>query len=220
MKFYQMSVLCLVFLLLACNGNDTVLGPETDPIIKQEEEDSSNTNDNTNIPDSNNDSNNDSNTDTGNNSETSDNSSTTDTNPPSDDTFTGISIADAVSLVNNIRTQGCRCGNTQMPPVAPITWNNDLAQAARSHSNDMYTNHFFDHWGSNGSTPGDRISASGYDWYTYGENIAYNYPSLSDVIDGWIDSPSHCKNIMNADFKEMGVAKVGSYWTQTFAASR
>jgi uncharacterized protein YkwD len=37
------------------------------------------------------------------------------------------------------------------------------------------------------------------------------------VIDGWLKSPGHCKNLMDKSYKEMGVAKVGTYWTQEFA---
>jgi len=38
------------------------------------------------------------------------------------------------------------------------------------------------------------------------------------VIEGWLKSPGHCKNIMSQKYKEMGVARVGNYWTQTFGS--
>jgi len=47
------------------------------------------------------------------------------------------------------------------------------------------------------------------------------------AMEGWLASPGHCKNIMNADFKEVGMAfhyKEGShytyYWTQDFATKK
>lgn len=105
-----------------------------------------------------------------------------------------------------------------MPPVSPVTWNDQLATAAFNHSNDMNSNNYFNHNSPAGSTAGDRITAAGYTWRTYGENIARGYTSEQSVIDGWINSEGHCKNIMNPSFKEMGVARVGNYWTQEFGA--
>ena len=76
------------------------------------------------------------------------------------------------------------------------------------------------HTGEGGSDPGDRITAAGYTWRTYGENVAVGYSSEEDVINGWINSPGHCKNIMNGNFVHMAVARQDRYWTQEFAAPR
>jgi uncharacterized protein YkwD len=82
----------------------------------------------------------------------------------------------------------------------------------------MYTNNYFNHTGLNGSSAGDRIIAAGYAWRSFGENIAKGYSTEQSVMDGWIRSEGHCKNIMNPGFKEMGVARVGTYWTQEFGS--
>jgi uncharacterized protein YkwD len=121
-----------------------------------------------------------------------------------------------LQLVNNVRKSGCNCGSTIMPPVAPVTWNDLLSKAAYDHSLDMQSKNYFDHTGLNGSNPGTRISAAGYSWRAYGENIAKGYPSETEVVNGWINSEGHCKNIMNANFKEMGAGRAGAYWTQEF----
>ena len=123
-----------------------------------------------------------------------------------------------LQLVNNVRQTGCTCGSTVMPPVAAITWNDQLATAAFNHSNDMSANNYFNHIGLSGSTAGDRIAAAGYAWKAYGENIAKGYSNEQTVIDGWLKSEGHCKNIMSPLFREMGVARVGGYWTQEFAS--
>ena len=47
-----------------------------------------------------------------------------------------------------------------------------------------------------------------------GENIAYNYPDAESVVKGWQESPSHCKNMMSADFNQMGAAYIDGYWVQ------
>ncbi len=128
--------------------------------------------------------------------------------------------ADLLNLINSYRTSGCTCGNTFYPAVAPLSWNNLLANSAYGHSKDMDQNNYFSHTGRNGSNPGDRIKAAGYNWMTYGENIAFGYNSEQAVIQGWIESPGHCKNIMNPNFTEMGIGRSGTYWTQDLGRSR
>ena len=123
-----------------------------------------------------------------------------------------------LQLVNEVRASGCNCGSTAMPPVNAVQWNDQLAAAASAHSTDMNTNDYFSHTGLNNSSPGDRITAAGYTWKTYGENIAQGAPDERQVIEGWLQSEPHCRNIMNGNFREMGVAKSGSYWTQVFGA--
>lgn len=120
-------------------------------------------------------------------------------------------------LVNKVRSSGCNCGGTYYPPAQKVVWNDLLEKAAQNHSDDMDAHNKLDHTGSNGSSAGDRITAVGYSWTTYGENIAVGYPTEEAVIKGWLKSPGHCRNIMNAKVKEMGVATKGAYWTQVFA---
>ena len=123
-----------------------------------------------------------------------------------------------INLVNNYRKAGCKCGSDYYPPVQPVTWNDNLERAAKEHSDDMNAKNYFDHTGSDHSSAGDRISKYNYTWTTYGENIAKGFTTEEGVIKGWIESTGHCRNIMNGNFKEMGVSRSGSYWTQVFAA--
>lgn len=131
---------------------------------------------------------------------------------------TGLNADLMLKLVNDKRKSGCNCGSTFMPAVNPLTWNDLLASAALAHSKAMNVNNFFSHTSLNGASAGDRITAAGYKWNTYGENIAAGQPTEQAVFDAWIASEGHCKNIMAANFKEMGAAKDGKYWTQDFAA--
>ncbi len=121
-------------------------------------------------------------------------------------------------LVNNVRKAGCNCGTTVMPPVEAISWNEQLSRAAYAHSKDMQAQNYFDHISKNGSDPGTRIRNAGYAWRIYGENIAKGYADEQAVMDGWIKSEGHCKNIMSPAFKEMGAGRESSYWTQEFGA--
>ncbi|WP_410539762.1 CAP domain-containing protein [Streptomyces sp. KL2] len=127
---------------------------------------------------------------------------------PADD-----AAARVVELVNSERSKaGC----------APVKMNEKLAEAARAHSRDMADHRNMSHTGSDGSGPGDRISRAGYEWRTYGENVAHGYRTPESVMNGWMSSPGHKRNILNCSFEEIGVglAQPGDYWTQTFGAAR
>ena len=154
--------------------------------------------------------------------------------PPPGGAGTGISGIDSIreeflGAVNLARSSGRMCGSASYPAAPPVGWNDQLAVAAYLHSVDMETNQFFDHVGSDGSTPGDRITRQGYDWWTYGENIAVGYPTVTDVMQGWLGSDGHCRNIMNPAFEEIGAAYAegpflgnpsARYWTFDLATAR
>ncbi len=128
-----------------------------------------------------------------------------------------ININLLVEETNRYREMGARCGNQYFPPVEPVVWNERLAEAAQLHSNDMKENQFFDHTGTGGSTLVSRVEQTGYRYRNIGENIAMGETQTEViVVEGWMNSPGHCRNIMNGSFTEMGVARSGIYWTQVF----
>jgi hypothetical protein len=95
----------------------------------------------------------------------------------------------------------------------------DLNVASRFHCDDMYTNDWFAHESSDGTSFFDRVSRfyseSGY----VGENIAYGYPDpFTAQMGGWMCSSGHRANIMLADYNELGTGVVSNYYTQDFAA--
>jgi hypothetical protein len=103
-----------------------------------------------------------------------------------------------------------------LSPAPPLSMNASLLAAARLHSQDMFTNKFQGHTGSNGSNPGGRISAQGFAWQTYGENV---FASAQSVLHGHAgfevdwgygpggmqSPPGHRQSIHNASFREVGV---------------
>lgn len=122
--------------------------------------------------------------------------------------------------VNALRTRGCRCGRKRMPPAPPLRWSPKLAQAARAHARDMNRHNYFSHQGRNGSSISDRVEDTGYRWQAVGENIAWNYSGVSAVVQGWRESPGHCRNMMSSSFTEMGAAIEGVYYVQDFGRPR
>ncbi len=123
--------------------------------------------------------------------------------------------------INQLRSKGCNCGGTYMPPAPPVTWNLQLELAAFNHAEDMNTQKYFDHISKDGKTVKDRIIAAGYNFYGYrsfiiGENIALGQRSIKEVMDGWIGSAGHCKNLMKQEYREVGIARYNTYWVQEF----
>jgi hypothetical protein len=106
--------------------------------------------------------------------------------------------------------------------VPPLAMNSQLLDAARWHSGDMYTNAYQGHDQTNGAVvmnPGARITAKGYPWSTYGENV-YSYAEspwhghAGFNVDwgygtgGMQTPPGHRNSIHNASFREIGVGVV------------
>ena len=133
---------------------------------------------------------------------------------------------DVLALVNKARAEPRRCGNKSFPAVPALTLSATLSRAALAHAQDMVAHDHFEHTGTNGSTPAQRATLAGYQWRNVAENIAAG-PTTADVlVDGWLNSPGHCVNIMSAQYSEMGVAfaaneksKAGIYWAQVFGRS-
>ena len=131
-----------------------------------------------------------------------------------------------LELVNEFRATGGRCGGRMLPAAPPLQLDELLEEAAQLHAEDMAENNYFDHQSLDGRSPGDRISAVGYRWRGYGENIAAGQRSVEAAFQGWVDSPGHCANLLRGQFEEMGLGyaqgggRFGHYWVQKFATPR
>jgi len=128
-----------------------------------------------------------------------------------------------LELTNAARAQARSCGATSFAAAAPLAYNAQLAQAAQGHATDMATRNYFSHTSLDGRSMAQRITATGYPWRTIGENIAAGQPTPESVVDGWLRSEGHCRNVMNPSFRELGVgyAQGGTYshyWVQNFGA--
>ncbi|MFI9809766.1 CAP domain-containing protein [Streptomyces sp. NPDC052301] len=118
--------------------------------------------------------------------------------------------AQVLKLVNEERAKaGC----------SPLAASSSLTRLAESFSGDMATRDFFDHTDPNGRTPWDRAAAAGVTDLG-GENIARGQADAASVMQAWMASPGHRANILNRDFKTLGVGvhfgPGGPWWTQDF----
>ena len=133
----------------------------------------------------------------------------------------------ALQLVNEVRARGARCGERSFGPAPPVRLSGTLAGVAFGHANDMARHNYFEHEDLAGHSPADRVRAVGYQEKLVGENIAYGPKTADEVVQGWLDSPGHCENIMDPRFAEMGIAyaagqssRRGLFWVQLLVAPK
>jgi uncharacterized protein YkwD len=128
---------------------------------------------------------------------------------------------DFLKLVNKARSEGRKCGTQYFAPTSPVSWNSDLEKAAYLHSKDMFENKYFSHVSKNGVEPSTRILAQNYLFKSFAENIyaASGFsPTPEEIIIQWVNSPTHCANIMTPNFKDMGIGGYQNHWTQLFGS--
>lgn len=134
--------------------------------------------------------------------------------------------ARVLALVNEARARPQRCGTQAFAAAPPLRLNPTLYGLASAHAGEMARYNYFSHTGRDGSTVDGRATRAAYPWRTIGENIAAGQMTADTVVQGWINSPGHCANIMSPAFREMGAAFVvntqssqGIYWAQVFGAT-
>ena len=129
--------------------------------------------------------------------------------PPKPPVISGPA-AQIVSITNARRVAaGCK----------PLTVDPRLNRSALRHSQAMASKSFFSHDDPSGHDFADREVAAGFPAdRTGGENIARGYRTAAETMSKWMNSPPHRRNILDCEFKTIGVGYVanGHYWTQNF----
>jgi uncharacterized protein YkwD len=121
-----------------------------------------------------------------------------------------------VNAVNAVRAQN---------GLAPLTVNSKLVEAAKIHAADMARLDQMAHTLPGVPLPGlaDRANYVGYNYSLLGENIAYGYPDVASVMNGWMNSAGHRANILGAGYTDIGVgiaydSQGVPYYCQVFGA--
>ncbi|NND91284.1 MAG: CAP domain-containing protein [Granulosicoccus sp.] len=132
-----------------------------------------------------------------------------------------------LDLINAVRAEARSCGADYFEAGAALSWNAELQRAAQAHSDDMAVHNFFDHTGSDGSSIGQRATSAAYRWSSVGENISAGQSSAALAVDAWVNSPGHCRNLMNPVFTDVALACAEDpladytyYWTNVLATPR
>lgn len=133
------------------------------------------------------------------------------TNAPETDGSQDVSAAKKVAdLVNQERAKA---------GLAPLEVKVNLEAAAQVRAKEIEKS--FSHTRPNGSSFSSVLAENGVDYRGSGENIAWGQRSPEEVMNGWMNSEGHRANILNKNFKYIGVGyHVNSngtgYWTQLF----
>jgi len=102
--------------------------------------------------------------------------------------------------------------------LAPLAADPRLRRAAAAHAADMAARGYFDHTSPSGTTPADRVAATGYDGCLIAENIARGQADAAAVVQSWQNSPGHRANNLNPQLTQLGVAEgAGKTWVAVFA---
>lgn len=134
--------------------------------------------------------------------------------------WTNAVRVDPLAFEADYQMGGCTSdgfSSAERSAIDPLVYHHDLSRAARAHSEDMYSNDWFDHDSSDGTSWDVRISSYYSGWSAIAENIAYGYPSAEvAVLQGWMCSSGHRANIMSGSYNELGSGVVSSFYTQDF----
>ncbi|NLT19890.1 MAG: copper amine oxidase [Syntrophomonadaceae bacterium] len=123
-----------------------------------------------------------------------------------EEAINGYRVNGSIALRDSLEKQTLDLVNVERVKrgLSILTWDADIANVARKHSQDMQRRNYFAHDNPDGKTPFDRIEAGGIDYWMAGENIALNYNAIS-AHESLMNSPGHRKNILEKDFKHLGV---------------
>jgi hypothetical protein len=90
--------------------------------------------------------------------------------------------------------------------LSPLAWSPSLSAIAQMKANDMAQKGYFAHVSPDNKSPWYWFAQGGYKFVYAGENLAVNFIDSEDVVDAWMNSPTHRANIMNERFTEIGMA--------------
>lgn len=92
--------------------------------------------------------------------------------------------------------------------LSPLSINGKLNEVAQRKAGDMFAFNYWSHTSPSGRDPWSFFKDVGYKYTYAGENLARDFMNSDSVVDAWMNSPSHRDNIVNGNYKEIGLAVV------------
>ncbi len=102
-------------------------------------------------------------------------------------------------------------GNREKAGAGKVTLNAQLSAAAAAKVEDMFKENYWAHVSPKGTQPWYFITSAGYKYQHAGENLARDFSNSKDVVNAWMASPSHKKNLLDKRYKDMGIAVKDGY---------
>lgn len=136
-----------------------------------------------------------------------------------------VAAQDVVERLNELRRSADAPCAQAHAALAVLAWESRLAASAQEQAVDLAVNERLSHVDARQRSFGVRLRSVGYSASGAGENLAAGQSNLDDALAAWLASPSHCANLMQPQFSDVGVACVqrrGSrferYWVAHFGA--
>ena len=130
----------------------------------------------------------------------------------------------ATRALNALRARAQSCGERVWPAARALRWQPLLEESSRRYALELAARDRLDHISLSGGTLRTRLYEAGYAMRVSGENLAGGPESLDEALAQWLASPTHCENLMAADFEDFGLAcvigpgKLQRYWVLELAA--
>jgi hypothetical protein len=90
--------------------------------------------------------------------------------------------------------------------LPPLRISSRLSQAAELKADNMFVQNYWAHFAPDGTSPWDFMQQVNYKYEYAGENLAKNFLFSKNVVDAWMDSPTHRENILRDEYTEVGYA--------------
>lgn len=110
-----------------------------------------------------------------------------------------ITAGDVVDQTNEER---------QRVGLPPLKLNPQLSQAAQAKGTHMFANQYWAHTAPDGTQPWSFFKSFKYNYSVAGENLARDFANTGDMMQAWMNSPTHRANIVNGKYQEIGVAVI------------
>ncbi len=108
-----------------------------------------------------------------------------------------LTSGEVVRLTNEARVQN---------GIKPLATNRTLAIGAQYKADDMLEKQYFAHISPQKVSPWFWFKKAGYAYSAAGENLAIDFTTAGDVVEAWLASPGHRKNLLNPNYKDIGVS--------------
>jgi len=117
----------------------------------------------------------------------------------------------AVERLNDVRQTAAPCEGAAAQPAAVrqlLAWEQRLATSAQAQASDLAQRDLLSHVDAQQRSFGLRLRSAGYAAAGAGENLAAGQTDFDDTLQAWLASPTHCANLMQPDFRDVGLACV------------
>lgn len=122
-----------------------------------------------------------------------------------------ITYENVFILVNQVRVD---------EGLKPLRHSATLDKVAQDHLEDMHKDGYFAHKGPSGRDEWYYFNKEDYLFYRGGENLARYFPTVQDLVAGWVASPTHYQNIIDPTFIETGIATDGNIVVEEFGITQ